>query len=68
VSTDLLAEVLALVPDEWLLAMNAAVGDRELRVAAGQQPRDAAAWRERYVVQLLARLGGDRPWAAGVVA
>src|SRR4051812_44373639 len=35
---DLLADVLGLVPDGWLIGMNAAAGDL----------RDAAAWRERY--------------------
>ena len=67
VTPAVLAEVLALVPDQWLLEMNAAVSDREARAAAGLEPRDAAAWRERYVVQLAARLDGQRAWAAGVV-
>ena len=44
--------VLELVPDEWLLGMNAARGD----------DRSADDWRRRYVEYLLARLGGDRPW------
>jgi hypothetical protein len=48
----LLAEVLELVPGEWLTGMNAAQGD----------PRDAEAWRMRYLRQLEARAGGERPW------
>jgi hypothetical protein len=50
----LLAEVLELVPGEWLTGMNAAQGD----------PRSPAQWRERYVEQLTARAVGDRPWFA----
>ncbi len=52
-----LAEVLGLVPDEWLLGMNAAVGD----------PRDADAWRARYVEYLAARLQAPRAWREGTV-
>ena len=48
----LLPEVLDLVPAQWLTRMNAAQGD----------PRDADAWRDRYVEQLRARAAGDRPW------
>jgi hypothetical protein len=51
---DLLAEVLDLVPGNWLTGMNAAQGD----------PRDAAAWRRRYVEMLTARAGGERAWFA----
>ena len=54
VTAEVLAEVLALVPDAWLLGMNAAVGD----------DRGADDWRARYVEYLLARLGGDRVWWA----
>ena len=54
VTPELLAEILELVPDEWLLSMNAALGD----------PRDASAWRARYVEYLTARLAGGRPWRA----
>jgi len=53
-----LVEVLALVPAQWLLSMNAALGD----------PRDAAAWRERYVQYLSARLRAPRVWREGRVA
>jgi hypothetical protein len=49
---DLLADVLELVPGEWLTGMNAAQGD----------PRDASAWRERYIAHLEARAAGERPW------
>lgn len=49
---ELLTEVLALVPDEWLLGMNAAFGD----------PRPAAEWRARYLEYLLARLGERPAW------
>jgi hypothetical protein len=48
----LLAEVLELVPGEWLTGMNAAQGD----------PRPPAQWRSRYVEQLTARAGGERGW------
>jgi hypothetical protein len=51
---DLLEEVLDLVPDEWLTAMNAAQGDA----------RGAGAWRTRYLRQLEGRTGGERPWFA----
>lgn len=51
-SADLIAEVLDLVPDAWLLGMNAARGDG----------RDAAAWRARYLEYLTSRLAGSRPW------
>ena len=71
---DVLAAVLALVPDEWLLAMNAARSDAEARAAAGEPPRTADEWRERYRVQLSARLAaagdgnlGARPWQEGLV-
>jgi hypothetical protein len=50
--------VLALVPDEWLLAMNSAVGDG----------RSADAWRARYRAYLTARLDGVRQWWAPLVA
>ena len=46
ITAPLLTEVLGLVPDGWLTGMNAAAGD----------PRPAAAWRERYLEYLLARL------------
>ncbi|MBI4941343.1 MAG: hypothetical protein HY830_11405 [Actinobacteria bacterium] len=52
VTADTLGEVLALVPDAWLLGMNAALGD----------DCPAGAWRDRYVEYLLARVGGVRPW------
>jgi hypothetical protein len=48
----MLTEVLELVPDGWLLGMNAAVGD----------PRDAEAWRSRYLEYLLARLDDRSSW------
>lgn len=51
-ASDVLAEVLALVPGGWLLAMNAAVGDG----------RTAAAWRARYVDYLRARLRARPAW------
>jgi hypothetical protein len=54
VTRPLLSEVLALVPDAWL---------------EGPSPEDApAAVRERYVDQLLARLGARASWLPGVVA
>lgn len=62
-----LDEVLAAVPDDWLLAMNAARSDAERRAAEGLPERTAAQWRERYVVQLAARLGAGRPWREGVL-
>jgi hypothetical protein len=52
VTPELLTDVLSLVPDVWLLGMNAAFDD----------PRDAEAWRERYVEYLLARLDDRRSW------
>jgi hypothetical protein len=52
VTPELLTDVLSLVPDIWLLGMNAADDD----------PRDAGAWRERYVEYLLARLDDRRSW------
>jgi hypothetical protein len=58
VTPELLAEVLGLVPDGWLLGMNAALGDG----------RDAGAWRARYVEYLLARLEAPRTWRTGTVA
>jgi hypothetical protein len=58
VTPDLLGRVLALVPDAWFLEMNAARDD----------PRDAAAWRERYLEYLLERLAGARPWRTGTAA
>jgi hypothetical protein len=53
-TAELLTEVLGLVPDAWLLEMNAASGD----------PRDAAGWRARYVEYLLARLEHRPEWRA----
>jgi hypothetical protein len=53
-----LTEVLDLVPDAWLLGMNAARDDG----------RDAAAWRERYAGYLLERLRGTRAWRSGLAA
>jgi hypothetical protein len=58
ITPELLTEVLDLVPDGWLLDMNAARDDG----------RDAAAWRERYADYLLERLHGTRAWRAGVAA
>ena len=49
---DALADVLALVPDAWLLGMNAAHGD----------DRGADAWRARYVEYLTARLEHRAQW------
>jgi hypothetical protein len=54
----LVTEVLDLVPDAWLLQMNAARDDG----------RDAAAWRERYADYLLERLRGTRAWRNGLAA
>jgi len=69
---DALTAVLALVPDEWLLAMNSARSDAEARAASGRAPRTAAEWRARYLVQLTARLaggsGGVRPWQEGLMS
>ncbi|CAA9231247.1 MAG: FIG01121047: hypothetical protein [uncultured Blastococcus sp.] len=54
VTRDLLADVLAQVPDEWL---------------EGEDPEHAPATiRTRYVDQLLARLGARESWLPGVVA
>ncbi len=58
VTPGLLAEVLDLVPDGWLLGMNAARGDG----------RDAGAWRARYLEYLTARVQGPRGWREGTVA
>ncbi|GAB6900424.1 HipA family kinase [Kineosporia succinea] len=52
ITPELLDEVLNLVPGDWLLTMNAAIGD----------DRDAAAWRARYREYLLARLTDRAPW------
>jgi hypothetical protein len=52
--SDLLGDVLELVPGEWLTGMNVAQGD----------PRGPEAWRARYARQLEARAGGERPWFA----
>jgi len=52
VTGDVLAEVLADVPDVWLLGMNAARDDG----------RDAGAWRARYREYLAARLAARRDW------
>jgi hypothetical protein len=52
VTADLLEEVLALVPDAWLLGVR----------SAQQDGRDTAALRARYVEYLLARRAGDRDW------
>lgn len=52
---EVLAGLLDLVPDAWLLGMNAAAGD----------PRDAAAWRTRYLEYLAARITGPRAWRPG---
>ncbi len=54
----LLPEVLELVPGAWLTGMNAAQGD----------PRPPEQWRSRYVEQLTARAGGERPWFDAAVA
>lgn len=53
---EVLAEVLAQVPDSWLIGMNAAAGD----------PRDAPAWRDRYREYLLARLENRKAWRVEV--
>ena len=55
VTPALLGEVLDLVPEGWLLGMNAAVGD----------DRPAQAWRSRYVEYLLARVAAPRAWREG---
>jgi len=51
VTPEVLEEVLALVPDEFLLTLNSAPADT-----------DAAALRRRYAQYLLARRAGDRGW------
>jgi len=53
---DLLTEVLDLVPDGWLIGMNAAAGDA----------RDAQAWRARYHGYLSARLEDRQSWRGEV--
>jgi len=55
---EVIAEVLGLVPEAWLLGMNAALGD----------DRDADAWRSRYLEYLTARLAQDRSWWPAVAA
>jgi hypothetical protein len=50
---ELLAEVLALVPDQWLLEMNAALDHPEL---------GPDHWRTRYLEYLTARLSHGRGW------
>jgi hypothetical protein len=52
VTPELLTEVLALVPDSWLVEMNAAAGDS----------RDPRAWRDRYREYLLLRLEHRKSW------
>ncbi len=61
-----LAGVLDAVPDDWLVAMNAARSDARARVASGLAARTPPEWRERYVVQLVARLGHGRAWQEGL--
>jgi hypothetical protein len=51
VTPEMVAEVLALVPDEFLLKLNSAPPDA-----------DASALRERYAAYLLARRASDRAW------
>jgi hypothetical protein len=58
VTAQMLGEVLALVPDGWLLGMNAAFGD----------PRSADDWRARYLEYLLARVARRQAWWTGVPA
>ena len=58
-AAELLPVVLALVPDEWLLTMNAAPGAPDVT---------ADGWRERYLEYLTARLAGDRRWLDQAVA
>ena len=53
VTRELLEEVVALVPDDWVEAVPGA---------------DTAAVRAAYVEFLLARVDGDRPWLAGARA
>jgi hypothetical protein len=55
---EVLGDVLDLVPDAWLLGMNAARGD----------DRGAAAWRDRYLEYLVARLASDRSWWLAAIA
>ncbi|MFI7586438.1 HipA family kinase [Spongisporangium articulatum] len=62
VTDDLLTEVLGLVPDKWLLAMNSAQATEESRALT------AADWRARYVTYLAARRDGGRAWRGGTVA
>jgi hypothetical protein len=59
VTPELLREVLALVPDEWLLTMNSV---RAASPPGADPPADAALWRERYSAYLTARLAAPRPW------
>jgi hypothetical protein len=47
-----LTDILGLVPDDWLLGMNAAFGDS----------RGADDWRARYLEYLLVRLEQREPW------
>jgi hypothetical protein len=58
ITPELLVDIVELVPGTWLLGMNAALGD----------PRDASAWRARYVEYLLARLDDRLPWRPEVTA
>jgi len=57
-TAEVLAEVLDLVPDGWLLGMNAAIGD----------DRDAADWRARYAEYLGVRLSSGRSWWTAALA
>jgi hypothetical protein len=57
-TNDLLTEVLSLVPDSWLVGMNAAIGDA----------RDAQDWRLRYCEYLLARLEDRQSWRGEVTS
>jgi hypothetical protein len=59
VSPQLLREVLALVPDGWLLTMNS-VRATDPRAAGAQAAADR--WRDRYTAYLTARLAAPRPW------
>jgi len=52
ITPEVLSEVLELVPDDWLLSMNSAIGD----------DRTAGAWRERYLEYLRVRLGRRDAW------
>ena len=54
----LLDAVVRLLPDEWLLGMNAAHGD----------PRTADDWRARYIDYLRARLDQQSAWQPEVHA